>query len=470
MSVTLTVTKGSLLGKKYVYHEKTRLFIGRPGDCGIIMPEGTVSRYHCILEITPAEVRLQDFGSLNGTFINGKKIGQRDWGSTLEEEKDMVHTEYLLKNGDALGLGSNCELTLCIAESTLEEHHSKTERAQKKCSDCCKDFYPTEDDNALCPECFDRCAKQIDVELRGLLGSVKTEKHEHKEIDTCPIQGFEMVSHLGIGGMGEVWRVREVESGKLYALKTILPQVKTSETVKEQFLREAEIALTLKHKNVIATYQTGSTDGSFYILMDLCEGGSVDSFMGRMGGKLSIITATYIILQVLSGLEYVHSLGVVHRDMKPGNIFLSDHSATPAAKIADFGMTKAFDTAGLSRITKSGTYRGTSMFMSRAQATNFKYAKPEVDIWAVAASYYNMLTGAFVKNFSHGRNSWYIITTENAIPILERDDSIPSGLAAVIDRALVEQPVMVYHSALELRSDIVAALPVAVKEAVKEVL
>ncbi len=469
MSVTLTVTKGSLLGKKYVYDEKTRLFIGRQGDCGIIMPESTVSRYHCVLEITPPEVKLQDFGSLNGTFINDEKIGQREADNAVEE-KDIVHTEYRLSDGDTLGLGRGCELTLRITESTQDEQHSKTERTQKKCIDCGKDFYPGSDDNALCPECFDRYAKQMDNELRGLIGSVKTEKQEHREIKASPIAGFEMVSRLGTGGMGEVWRVRELSSGKLYALKMISPQVKTSDTMKEQFLREAEIAVSLNHKNVVATHKTGSADGCFYILMDLYEGGSVDSFMGRMGGKLSLVTSTYIILQVLSGLDYVHKLSVVHRDIKPGNIFLSDNSGTPTAQIADFGMTKAFDTAGLSRITKTGTYRGTSMFMSRAQATNFKYAKPEVDIWAAAATYYNMLTGAFVKNFSHGRNPWYVITTQNPVPILERDDSIPPELAAVIDRALIEQPTMAYHSALELRSDIVAALPADVKEAVKEVL
>ncbi len=469
MSVTLTVTKGCLLGKKYVYDGKTRLFVGRQGDCGIIMPESTVSRYHCILEITPPEVKLQDFGSLNGTFINGEKIGQREASNNLEE-KEIVHTEYVLKDGDVLGLGSSCELTLHSTESTQEEQIKKTGKAKIKCADCGKFFYTTEDDNALCPECFGRYTKQMDNELRGLIGSAKTEKQEHKGTKISPIAGFEMVSLLGKGGMGEVWRVREIKSDKLYALKTISPQVKTSDTVKEQFLREAEIGVMLTYKNVVSTHQTGSADGSFYILMDLCEGGSVDSLMGQMGGKLSLVTATYIILQVLSGLEYIHTLGVVHRDIKPGNIFLCDHSLTPEAKIADFGMTKAFDTAGLSRLTKSGTYRGTSMFMSRAQATNFKYAKPEVDIWAAAASYYNMLTGAFVKNFSSGRNPWYVITTEEAVPILERDDGIPSALASVIDRALIEQPVMVYHSALELRSDIAAALPPDVKEAVKEVL
>lgn len=468
--VLLEVTKGSLLGKKFVYEQTVRLFVGRQGDCGIILPESTVSRYHCILEITPPVVKLQDFGSLNGTYINGERIGQCEPDDTPEEEKKVAHAEYLLKNGDVLGLGTNCELTLRITEAGQEEQHGAAEGVRKKCEACGRGFDTEQVDSALCSECFAHREKQLEDELRGLIGSVKTERQWSMGTKPFPIAGFEMVSPLGRGGMGEVWRAREIASGRFYAVKVISPQAKTSETTRKQFLREAELGAAFKHKNIVTTHQIGCVEGCFYILMDLCEGGSVDSLIERGGGRLPLATATSILLQVLAGLQYVHELGNVHRDIKPGNIFLSDCSATAIARIADFGMAKAFDTAGLSRMTKSGTYRGTSVFLSRRQAADFKYAKPEVDIWAAVASYYTMLTGAFVKNFSHGRNPWYVIMAEDPVPILERDESIPSALAAVIDRALIEQPEMAYSSALELRRDMIAALPGDVKETLSEVL
>ena len=112
--ITLEAINGSLQGKTFDFEEKTRIFIGRQEDCGIVIPENTISRYHCVMEITPPEVKLQDFGSLNGTFLNGEKIGQRDRSQSWEEVKDEERQEYTLKDGDILGLGSKNEFKLII--------------------------------------------------------------------------------------------------------------------------------------------------------------------------------------------------------------------------------------------------------------------------------------------------------------------------------------------------------------------
>ncbi len=566
--ITIKVTKGLLAGKVYEYEEKTRIFIGRQGDCGIVLPENTVSRYHCILEITPPEVKLQDFGSLNGTFLNGKKIGQRERGRepedvNIEGREIEGREEYILHDGDVLGLGSRCELKLgietavtlrcaiCnaelapdgedgatvpedaglvrlnsqrdrICESCFQnERQAEMEReaAQKKvkkvaeraeaermarqfaeefelkikqnrtkdCAGCGKKFTPADDDNNLCPDCLADRAKMVDAVLRDMLGGMLGTRPGEARSGS-PIEGFEKIKLLGKGAMGEVWKVKEISSGTYYALKTMLPEVKANDTMKALFLREAEIGKYLDHQNVIATYQTGCSNGIFYILMDLCEGGSVEDLMDQNGGKLPLETATRIVLQLLSGLSYVHSAsigtgiqaglwkgtkdvhGIVHRDLKPGNIFLSDRSEKAVVKIADLGMAKAFDTAGLSRATQTGTVMGTPVFMPRQQAINFKYAKPEVDVWAAAATYYNMLTGKFPKNFRRGKNVWEIIVTESAVPILKRNGNIPGKLAEVIDQALQEQPVIGYTVAASLREDIVSALPSHVRSAVKEVI
>ncbi|RCJ14555.1 hypothetical protein A6S26_10590 [Nostoc sp. ATCC 43529] len=107
-------------------------------------------------------------------------------------------------------------------------------------------------------------------------------------------------------------------------------------------------------------------------------------------------------------------------------------------KIADYGLAKAFDQAGLSGQTMSGTHAGTPVFMPRQQVINFKYAKPEVDIWATAACLYFMLTGAFPRNFVG--DPFLAVLQTNAVPIRKRDASIPKKLAELIDLALVDQP------------------------------
>lgn len=630
--VSLEVTKGTLAGQTFTYEGKTRIFIGRQEDCGIVVPESTVSRYHCVLEIIPPDVKLQDFGSLNGTFLNGKKIGQRSQEQSWEEAKNEQHEEYALQNGDVLGLGSKCELrckiegaetcTECgaelpegalggatiaegselspvyynaqgkrvcevcylvgekeklekrIAEKKAREQAEKVaaekaracaaeaeqkrkaaelkqaeaqkkkqkedeakakaeanrvakekadqERKQKEaqaaaqkaeadrkeaerlarelaaklaarpkaeqkaCAECGKLFTPTAPDNNLCPDCLSDRAKVLDGILKIMIGA------QGKKPGDLPnaslLKGYRKVKLLGKGGMGEVWKVQNEDTGKYYALKTMLPTVKANEDAVKLFLREAGVARCLRHKNVVTTYQSGSSNDTFYILMDLCEGGSVDNLMQKKGGTLSLEQATWIMLQVLAGLDYVHNVdlrpdkengsflgtadahGVVHRDFKPGNIFLSDTTDRPIAMVADFGMAKAFDAAGLSRITKTGTVMGTPVFMPRQQAINFKYAKPEVDVWAAAASYYNMLTGALPKNFRPGKNVWQIIVSESAVPIRSRNASIPKQLAAVIDKALEEQPEIGYLSAAAFRKDIVSALPDSVRNAVRGVI
>ncbi len=86
--ITFEVIRGALAGQTFEYGEKTRIFVGRQEDCGIVVPENTVSRYHCVLEITPPDVKLQDFGSLNGTFLNGEKIGQREREQSWEDARE----------------------------------------------------------------------------------------------------------------------------------------------------------------------------------------------------------------------------------------------------------------------------------------------------------------------------------------------------------------------------------------------
>ena len=633
--VIIEVTRGALAGKKYEYEGVEHIYVGRQDDCGIVLPEKTVSRYHCLLEIAPPDVKLQDFGSLNGTFLNEEKIGQRERTQTWEEGRALRHDEYTIKDGDVLRLGKQCELLcrieapeLCavcgavlpenavnpISSGTLpdgdaglyysptgericencyleaekqrlmelleaqkqaqleaerkekeriarekaeqeriakekakqerlakekaaklaEEQRRKEEenqrkeaerlarekaerekkaaeeaakreeakrkeaerlqalleaekKKQKKCAQCGKMFIPKSSDQTLCPDCVNK-RDEAEIILKALLEAMIGGAAQSAE--PSPVEGYEKVQRLGRGGMGEVWKVREKKTGKYFALKTMLPQMAVNEQAKTLFLREAKVSEQLDHKNVVRTYKSGCANGVFYILMDLCEGGSVDGLMAKHGGKLCLEQATLITLQVLDGLEYVHNVkvdvdikkglfnstkeveahGLVHRDFKPGNIFLADNTDYPVAKVADFGMAKAFETAGMSKVTKDGSAMGTPQFMPRQQAVNFRYSEPDVDVWAAAASYYNMLTGQFPRDFTPGKNPCMVLMTGGIVPIRQRDQSIPPKLAAVIDRALQEFPEIGYKSAATLRRDIIAALPEQVKKAVLGVL
>lgn len=113
---------------------------------------------------------------------------------------------------------------------------------------------------------------------------------------------------------------------------------------------------------------------------------------------------------------------------------------------------------------------GTPQFMPIQQAKDFRFSKPEVDVWAAAASYYHMLTGVFPRNFKPGKNILLTLVQERPVPIRQRDPSIPPAIAAVIDKALVEVPEIGYKSAAAFRRDLVAALPASLKADMKGIL
>ena len=536
--ITIEIIKGEGAGQKFEYEDAERIFVGRQADCGIVLPEKTVSRYHCLLDINPPTVKLQDFGSLNGTFLNDVKIGQRERDKSWEEASRDAHKEYELHDGDVIGIGKKCRLKCTVEEPDImaisgawdgtmpeadedEENpaaydeidlmgnegaaeeseavpEGPIETAEKERSEAAD--WPeeaeekigkeqgadseaeSEEEPKVEPEQKDqKHDEEMDKILGELLMAILGGKQE-RPVGPSPVEGFDKIALLGKGGMGEVWKVRENKTGKPYALKTMLPQIAGDKKARDMFLREAKLTEFLDHENVVRTYKTGFSNNVYYILMDICEGGSVDDLMKRYGGKLSLNLATFIILQALEGLEYVHNVpvqaeivkrglfggrreklmdakGLVHRDFKPGNIFLMDKSDHPVAKVADFGMAKAFQAAGFSTMSSEGMVKGTVPFMPRQQALDCRFAKPEVDVWAAAASYYYMLTGQFPKNFRQGVNMWQILVTESATPIRQRDPSVPERLAQVIDRALVERPVIGCNSAAALRYDIIRALP-----------
>jgi serine/threonine protein kinase len=242
------------------------------------------------------------------------------------------------------------------------------------------------------------------------------------------------------------------------------------------FQREVENTRALRHPNVVEMRDAGCSEGTFFFTLEFCNGGDFDGLMKERGGTLPVDEAVPLMLGALDGLEYAHRApipnvrmkdgsykpgkGLVHRDLKPPNFLLSSIGGRLVAKVSDFGLSKAFDTAGLSGQTRSGAIMGTPVFMPKEQVRRFKYAKPDVDVWAAAATLYYLLTGRFVRNFRNDpkHDIWQQILDLDAVPIRQRNPRIPPRLAEVIDAALKEKPRIGFQTAAEFKKALQGAL------------
>jgi eukaryotic-like serine/threonine-protein kinase len=202
------------------------------------------------------------------------------------------------------------------------------------------------------------------------------------------------------------------------------------------------------------------------VTSEYCAGGSIADVMQSQGRPFDPTTAVSLIRQVLAGLEYAHGVsfadgsspqglagkrGVVHRHITPHNILLPIAGSVHTAKLADFGLAKSFDAAGFSGHAMSGPgAQDLVAFMPRPQLVNYRFTKPEVDVWACAAALYWMLTGVPPRDFPRGKDPITIVLREKPIPIHDRNITVPPALAAVIDNALNDEPRIALTSAAEL--------------------
>ena len=318
-------------------------------------------------------------------------------------------------------------------------------------------------DEPICDECRNQPLKILEM----LLKMAEAGKEE-----LAAIKGYRTIKELGRGGMGAVYLAENLKNNEIVALKIMLPQVRADKRSVDLFLRESAATKALRHENVVQLMDCGCSDGAFFFTLEYCNGGSVDQLMLSKGGRLDTDLALDITLKALKGLQYAHTAemtyhladgqtraikGLVHRDVKPQNIFLTKGPKLQV-KVADFGLAKSFSSAGLSGMTATGTAAGTPYFMPVQQLANFKYAKPDVDVWAMAASLYNMLTGLFPKNFRPGADPFMVIIKEPAVPILQRNPKVPKRIAEVIDHALLEKPAIGFSSADELARELTKAM------------
>jgi serine/threonine-protein kinase len=445
--------------------------IGRGALSGLRLPDTeeyrSVSGYHCVIELSRNRAYVRDLGSLNGTFLNGHLVSRRE-----EDRAQGVAVSGFgvkLVDGDVITLAGIFNFRVGLVDDSSLENGAQgltMVEVSDRCPSCGKLHNPvplSKYADVLCPDCRPNPLASLKLLKAGLNRRIKT-------LD--PLKGLRITKTLGRGSTSAVFLAERKDDKSLLALKVMSPAISENEWARKSFLREVAIGRAIKHPNVTKLYGFGYYGGAYFYLMEYCKGGNSEEKRLDAGGTLDPVTALGIILPVLDGLHYIHTVklaavkanseaspesrGLVHRDLKPTNIFLGGESGE-VPKIADIGVGKLYNTGDTFSNTRTGSVAGSPATMPRQQVLNFKGAGPEVDIWAAAASLYKLLCGEYPRDFPDSEDPWRVVLNRPPVPILKRGHRIPSHLALALDEALVDNPAIKYQTAASLKKSLIEA-------------
>ncbi|MCA1607929.1 MAG: serine/threonine protein kinase, partial [Acidobacteria bacterium] len=275
-----------------------------------------------------------------------------------------------------------------------------------------------------------------------------------------PIPNYEMIRVLGQGGMGSVMLARSVRDGRAVAIKTLLPEVAVSEQSLKRFIREIQVSSSLEHPHVVKYIEHGTHNGIVYLVTEFVGGVDASKLAKDHGGRLEPSHVVKIMEQTLSALDFAHSKGFVHRDIKEQNILVENQFPHYIAKLADFGLSKSYQRTGMSGVTMIGDVAGTIAYMPPEQVRDFKDVRPPSDIYAAGMTAYSLLTGAHALDIgvkAGVAETVKAIFEKPIVPVSTRVPTVPTKIAAVIEKALARQPERRWTTAGEMRDALLQA-------------
>ena len=252
---------------------------------------------------------------------------------------------------------------------------------------------------------------------------------------------YEILSLLGQGGMGAVYKARDTELDRLVALKIIRPELTTNPEILKRFKQELILARQVTHRNVIRIFDLGQADGFKFITMEYLEGQDLRVVL-REKGKLTPEAAARVILQICRALEAAHGEGVIHRDLKPQNIMLD---ANGRAYVMDFGIARS---AYLPGMTQTGALVGTPEYMSPEQAKGEKLGERS-DLFSLGVILYELVIGQSPYYSDTPLATLWKRLQEKAKPLCEIDPTIPKAFSDIVEKALEIEPENRFASANE---------------------
>jgi len=243
---------------------------------------------------------------------------------------------------------------------------------------------------------------------------------------------YSLERELGRGGMATVWLAHDHELGREVAVKVLAAPIAADTELRARFLREARVAARLSHPNVVGVFDAGEDGDRLYIVMEYVPGESLAHALRRRT-RFPVDEAVAVVTGACAALEQAHAAGLVHRDVKPGNLLLRPDGVV---KLADFGIAHA---AEETRLTQAGAVLGTAAYLAPEQAAG-EPVTPAADVYALGAVLYELLTGRCARRIDGPADLAALTRGTPVTPVRELAPEVPEQLEAIVMRSLARNP------------------------------
>lgn len=391
---------------QFVLSPDQPLTVGRGANNIIQIHDPKISRSHCEIRATPTGYYVRDLGSKNGTFVNGARV-----------------VEARLRNGDRIQAG--------LAHLAFQCDTPEGEGTQ-----------------VAPPHLCAACGKTIPLDALGSARHTQSRVYCGPCVAACPLLGriigrYEIVQYLGKGSIGSVFKADQLSMGRLVALKILHGELTTDAEAVGRFLRDARTVGALSHPNIIRIYDMNHSEGYYFISMEYAQGGDLGSLLARQG-PLPIRQVVDYAVAACSALAYAHAAGTLHRALKPTNLLLTRDGIL---KVSDLGLAKSLDLAGLSTVSTAGATLSTVIYMPPEQIADASAADARADIYSLAMTCYQLLTGEFPYQVATVSELVRAFLNQKPRPLRSLREDCPPELDATLLRAIAPDPARRFQSA-----------------------
>ncbi len=304
----------------------------------------------------------------------------------------------------------------------------------------------------------------VALETAGSEAPAERKKGTKENYQSAPLQyigRYEIIRRLGAGGFGVVFLARDPQLDREVALKVLKPEAIVSDSARKRFLREAHAAAVLSHPAIVPIFEAEQAGPVGYIAFELCHGQTLEQWLNDQTQPVDQKLACQIVQHLAEAVQHAHSRGVIHRDLKPGNVILKSKAETgshsrldvSSLRVTDFGLAQLESVDGTS-LTQTGAPLGTPAYMSPEQARGTTKLMAGSDIYSLGVIFYQLITGRVPFSYESNFETLQSIINDEPLSPLRLNSVIDRDVAAICLKCLEKDPTQRYESCQALEDDL----------------